>query len=357
MRRVHGGEIYNNGIVDEEIIDFSVSLNPLGMPNEVLEEAICAVKMDSVYPDVHATALKNAISKKLDICADHIIVTNGACEAIYSFVSALKLRSANVKDAKIICTVPTFGEYKAAALAYGFEVIEYLSTKEDGFLIKDDICDHIDDRTVAVFICNPNNPTGNLTDRELLLKILEKAKSVNAYLVVDECFMPFVEDNTAVSLIGDVDSNDNLVVIGAFTKIYAMAGLRLGMAFASDANLLNMMSNVMQPWNTSNVAQRAGVKALCLDDYISETITYIAKEREYLSRELSSFDDVKVYESKANFICFEAPSNLYKKLENRKICVRSCSDFEGLGNGFIRIGIRKHEDNVRLIEAIRECIG
>lgn len=162
----------------------------------------------------------------------------------------------------------------------------YPLQKEKGFLLQDDFCDDLTDDLDLVFLCNPNNPTGLTIPQELLLKILDNCRERNIYLVLDECFIEFLPEPEKVTMQGKLDEYPNLLILRAFTKIYAMPGLRLGYLLCSDEDMLDRISRSMQSWNVSIPAQMAGLAALNEDAYVKEARELIGKERAWMKAEL-----------------------------------------------------------------------
>ncbi|MCC8168815.1 MAG: aminotransferase class I/II-fold pyridoxal phosphate-dependent enzyme [Oscillospiraceae bacterium] len=195
-----------------------------------------------------------------------------------------------------------------------------------------------------VFICNPNNPVGNVIDVELMDGILEKCSNNGIVAVVDECFMDFVEDG--YSAVGKA------VVIKAFTKLYAMAGMRLGYMIG-DTKIINAVRNAMQSWSVSALAQITGTAALSDTEYVEKSVKYINSERDFLRRELSELGFI-TYNSKANYVFFKGDTKIYRSLLEKGILIRSCENFRGLDEGFYRAAVRLHEENAALIGALKE---
>lgn len=204
-----------------------------------------------------------------------------------------------------------------------------------------------------VFICNPNNPTGELVSIELLEKILKRCREKDVMLVMDECFNDFIEEPERYTMKSYLKDNKNLFILKAFTKIYAMAGLRLGYGLSSDESLLKKMTSVSQPWAVSIPAQIAGVQALKEKEYLKKTEELIRKESNYLKEALKKLN-MKIYGSKANYIFFKDNDNQELKayLESRGIMIRDCSNYIGLTKGYYRICVKEHKDNERLINEI-----
>lgn len=219
--------------------------------------------------------------------------------------------------------------------------------------MEDDILDRISPSLDTMYICNPNNPTGGLIGLEKMEKILSRCRQNGTIAVVDECFLNFAVNGEAFSVKPFLSQYSNLLILKAFTKIYAMAGLRLGYALSSNLALLDQMKKALQPWNTSIPAQMAGIAALKEEDYVLKTQQLIKREKQYVVDAMRAGLAEEIYESASNFIFFRAETNLYDQLIKRGIMIRDCSNF-GLPKGFYRIGIKTHQQNEMLINSWKE---
>ena len=231
----HGGDIYTKKCR----VDFSVNVNPLGTPESVKEAVRKSAESVEQYPDALCRDLTRALSEKEQLPEENILFANGAAELIFALTQALRPK-------KALIAAPGFAEYEAALSAAGCFIRMYPLQKEKGFLLQDDFCDDLTDDLDLVFLCNPNNPTGLTIPQELLLKILDNCRERNIYLVLDECFIEFLPEPEKVTMQGKLDEYPNLLILRAFTKIYAMPGLRLGYLLCSDEDLLDRISRSMQ---------------------------------------------------------------------------------------------------------------
>lgn len=337
---IHGGNIYKNKVK----ADFSANLNLLGMPESVQKAAIEGVLASQVYPDPDCTQLREKLASAHQIPMEHILCGNGAAELIFALV-------AEVKPRKALVVAPSFFEYTQALNYVHCEITEYFLTKEHYFCIQEDFLDWIKPELDLIFLCNPNNPTGQLIDPILLEKIVVKASQMKCLCVIDECFLSFVDEKEKKSCISLLE-NHLVCILKAFTKIYAMPGIRLGYLLASDKELLNSIKNGIQPWSVSVVAQKAGVAALDEVEYLNETLNQLKCEKDFLLEQLDTFG-YEVYGSAANFIFFKGEANLFQQLLPEGIMIRDCSNFSGLGQGYFRIAVRTRQENCFLIETLR----
>ena len=170
-------------------------------------------------------------------------------------------------------------------------------------------------------------------------------------LVVDECFLDFVKEPEEYSLKHSLSGFNNLFILKAFTKRYAMAGVRLGYGLCSDRKLMERMELCVQPWNVSTMAQAAGLQALTETEYVEEGRQLVFREAQWLKDELVRIG-YKVFPSEANYIFFKGPEELFDFCLRKRILIRDCSNYPGLTKGYYRIAVKRHEENVKLIEVL-----
>ena len=210
------------------------------------------------------------------------------------------------------------------------------------------------------FICNPNNPTGNLIPEDILVNILDICRDRNIVVVADECFLRFNPQYEIISCKRFLDDYDNLVIINAFTKFYAMAGIRLGYMMSANTGLINRVSLQLPEWNVSSVAQRAGIAAFADKDYEKHTHELIQRERQFLINELSDMKCI-VYPSQADYLTFRLPQSkagcmLQEELLKHGILIRSCESYHNMPADCYRIAVKQHADNEVLINNMRQIL-
>ncbi len=341
---VHGGDIYHNRIT----LDFSVNVNPLGMPEQVKNAVINTADHLDKYPDPYCGPLREKLARTLHTDPDWILCGNGAAELIYQLIGALQ-------PERTLLPVPSFADYETALKAEGHEPVHYELKREEGFLITDQILPSITEDVSLLMLCNPNNPTGRLIDRPLLERILERCRETGTWLFVDECFGDLTDTETP-SLADMLKPGDRVFLLRAFTKIYAMAGLRLGYAVCPNRETVEKICLHSQPWNVSTVAQEAGIAALDCGEWAEKTRSLIREEKRYLVGELTALG-ISVLHSDANFLLLSGVPDLYEKLLKKGILIRNCDNYHGLMAGDCRIAVRTHEENKALIGAIREVLN
>ncbi len=357
MRGVHGGDVYSN---PEVSLDYSINLNPFGMPDFVREAARESLVDCERYPDSSCRTLAGAAASFYDVERERLIFGNGAAELIFRIVQARKPRRA-------VLLAPTFGEYEAALESVGAKTVLFYLKEEDGFELRVDAYLEFLDRVrpELVFLCNPANPTGTVCESGGLGRILDFCRVCGILAVVDECFLDFVEDSEGLSAVPRVRrGEEQIFVLKALTKSFAMAGLRFGLGFSADGELLERMRRAGQPWSVSIPAE-AAAGAVFADR--TRSLRYLLKTREFLKEERKCLGGGiaaaggRIYGSGANFLFFRdalgrRPLALYEHFLTRGILIRSCADYHGLNGLYYRVCVRRHEENIRFLEVLRDYL-
>ena len=341
-RYKHGGDIYAHR---HPVLDFSANVNPLGYPPGLKETLIENLDSFQRYPDAHCRGLRKAIADHHNITSDQVLCGNGAADLIYRIC-------AYFRSTKALITAPTFSEYERAVYVYGGQVSEYLLKEENHFDVDESIVDTITDDIRLVFLCTPNNPTGRIIPLPLLEDIAKRCQQVRAFLVLDECFIDFTSFESMISL---MNRYPNLLILRAFTKMYAMAGLRLGYMLSANKELLDAIATFGATWSVSGPAQAAGLVALKAKDWTNKTRIYIQKERSFMAEKLQALGP-KVFPGEANYLLLKYNRPLYQPLLEKGILVRDCGNYTGLSSLFVRIGIQTREKNLKLLAAFKEAL-
>ncbi len=348
---VHGGDIYTHKTTADgrAFVDFSANINPLGLPAGVKEALKRAVKQCVNYPDPFCRELRQALAVFLKTKEEYLFFGNGASDVLFRLALALQPRRA-------LLLAPTFADYEKALRTAGCRISYHKLFVANGFKVQPGIVRQITPRTELVVLCNPNNPTGQLTDAPLLLEILAQCRRVGARLLVDECFMDFVEREHACSLLGYLAESPELIILKAFTKIFAMPGIRLGYCLCSSAELHNKLWESGQDWSVSVPAQEAGKAALAEKEYLHASTMLVREERAYLISQLRALG-AEVYGSEANYVFFrmERPRNLAELLRLQGYLIRSCGNYRNLDGYCYRVAVKTRVLNRGLIKAIKEA--
>lgn len=348
MKLVHGGDyIGYRERYGRDAVDFSANVSPLGVPQAVVRAICDAAAQADRYPDPLCRELCAAIAHTENLPADWVMCGNGAADLIFRLVLAKRPERA-------LILAPTFAEYAAALETVGCSVRRYELSERNDFALTADFADAIGDADM-VFLCQPNNPTGQVAERSLMQSILDKCKAVGALLVVDECFLDFLPDGDSFTMKGELSGAKNLFILKAFTKLYGMAGVRLGYGLCVDANLIAQMRGAGQPWAVSSLAQAAGLAALEQTEYVARVRALIEQERPYLENGLRSLG-LRVISGKANYLLFRAPNKLGEKMEKRGVALRGCGNYPGLDDTWYRTAVRTRAENDILLSTLREVL-
>ncbi|OVE74867.1 cobyric acid synthase CobQ [bacterium E08(2017)] len=309
-------------------LDFSVNINPIGSPNCVAQILARGLDLVQGYPNVHADEAEASLADAHGVCRESIIIGNGSTELFGWIMLALKPETAGWND-------PCYSGYEEVCRAYSVGRVD------------------VDDAAI-MFIGSPNNPTGELTDPDDIIG-MAKAKP-ERYLIVDESFMDFVTDSDKASVIGR-DLPPNLIVVKSLTKFFAIPGLRLGMLCAHP-DTAEKIKRVRLPWTINALAQEVACRLYDDRSYIEESLRTVAACRDYLLERLGELDGWKPLPSEANYVVVQLPDGissigLQKQLMKKGILIRSCKNFEGLGDSYIRLAVRPKDETDELFAAIK----
>ena len=337
---IHGGDVYRH----RDVLDFSANMNPLGTPESVIRAAAESLGEIHNYPDIRMEALRKSLAGYEQVPEEWLVCGNGAAEVIFMLILALRPGHA-------LLPAPTFAEYEQALRLAGTEISYFVLREEDGFRVTERILEQITPETGFLMLCNPNNPTGTLIEPSLMGEILDRCRDTGTFLAIDECFQDFIDEPERYTAKGQLAKRRGLFLLKAFTKRYAMAGIRLGYGICSDLDLLEAMRDCVQPWNVSIPAQAAGVAALKEETYVEEARKIVKREREFLRKELAALG-FRVYDSKANYLFFRGPEGLAEKTLKKGVMIRDCGNYRGLAEGYYRAAVKTHEENLKLLEAL-----
>ena len=340
MKEIHGGDIYRNHVKT----DFSVNVNPLGIPEAVVAALYGAVENCSKYPDILAEKLKRRVSEMLAVPKENLLFGNGASELFMAIIHGIKPK-------KTVIPVPSFYGYEYAARAADGEIVYYETKEENDFCLQEDFLSVLKEEVDLLFLANPNNPTGNLMTRDSLRNVLEHCKDKGICVVLDECFIEFCDQEC--SMLQEIAMFPNLILVRAFTKIFAIPGVRLGYLICSDTLLLERIGGQLPEWNLSVFAQAAGYQCAMQTAFVEKTVEYIERERHFLEAGLKHAG-YKVFPGKANFLLIYCEQPLYDSLLEKGILIRDCENFRGLSKGFYRIAVKSRKENEALLSAIGE---
>lgn len=343
MQDIHGGDIYRNKVK----IDFSVNVNPFGIPKGVEDVLHQAVLHCHEYPDIRALELKETVAEQLILPKEYLLFGNGASEVFMGIMHT-------IKPGKVLIPIPSFYGYQYVSESVGSEIRYFSLKKENFFLPGEELLEMLTEDIDLLFLANPNNPTGKCLECEYLKKVLAICRNKEIYVVLDECFISFCKGN--VSFVSEIEEYPNLLLIQAFTKIYAIPGVRLGFLVSCNKVLVQKIAKQLPEWNLSVFAQKAGIACIKEKVFVEQTVEYVQRERAFLSEQMQKIGLV-VFGGEGNFILIYTEAPLYESLLERGILIRDCQNFKGLSKGYYRIAVKRREENKILLREIGECLA
>ncbi len=343
---VHGGRNPSQS-TDSRIIDFSSNVSPAGTPLSVKKSLKKNIENIKHYPDSSSSTVISSLRKYTNLEKSNLIVGNGAIEILYNFCFAFLSNKT-----KVLIPIPTFQEYETVAKLNECQISYFktmnLSENLNIFISKIP-------KNGCVFICNPNNPTGQLLSKNQLLQIIKKAKKLSTIIFLDECFIEMVPKSNE-SVISYVKKYKNLFVLRSLTKSFALPGIRIGYA-AGSKEIIDVLQKIKIPWNVNSLAQDAANTALKNKSHLDKSNSVIKKELIFLTNKIGKLYGFDCDSSSTNFILIKTKKNstqLQKKLLEHKILIRDCKNFRGLDNHHIRIAVKSHKDNLKLVNVLEK---
>ena len=374
MSKIHGGNIFQftheQRIEPYEVVDFSANINPLGPSQRGLDALNAQLRYISHYPDATNDDVLNAIADTYEMDKHQIIVGNGAAELLYAICRLPGYTGAFVP-------APGFSEYKEALEASKIPVrdIFYRPREDDNgkpyfevpYLALETFAAELkgQDGRIIVFLGNPNNPDGTLLDKDHIRTVASMLKDANSLLVIDESFIDFVgndplQDNEH-SIRSLVNEFDNIIVVHSFTKFYAVPGLRIGAAFTNET-LITQLQQYIPSWSVNTLAQAYTKAALNDVDYIKRTKQELNEERAFMYNALDDIEGITVYPPSANFMLFQVNQEgitanyINEELKKYNMIVRNCDSYVGLTNHWVRIAIKDHDTNIKLVDKLTDIL-
>lgn len=354
----HGGNVYRAAqeqrVPVEQIIDFSASINPLGPPAALFRAIRSAVKQIVHYPDPDCRQLRQELAQRCGIAPDMILVGNGSTELIHLLPRALRIKSALIVG-------PTFEEYARALMEAG-SVVEYVHAKREQRFRPplQDVLERLSTKRSkcdALFLCNPNNPTGQVMSQRAMCELAEAVERQQGWLIVDEAFIDYCQDQSVVSMLKE---HPCMVVLRSLTKFYAMPGLRIGYLLGA-SKVIDQLKDRQPPWSVNSLAQEVACAVLQDEAYAKKSRVFMEKERLCFVRGLRSMSGLQVYSSAANFVLIGLPpwtsaGEVTDRLASESLLVRDCSTLPGLTMQMIRVAIRTAKENRLLLTALGACL-
>lgn len=351
----HGGNIKEiidkYKIREDKLIDFSSNINPLGITpriNRIISQGVNLLKQ---YPDPQCSLARQALAEYWGADEENFLLGNGSNELIHLLPRALECQ-------RVLTCQPAFSEYESSAKLCGAKAYFLFSNEKEDFCIDvKKVIDYVP-RVDLIILCNPNNPTGYLLKKGRLLNLVKACEKNETYLVIDEVFMDFVDEESKFSLLSKSIKSKYLLVLRSFTKFFCLPGLRVGYLVGAKETITKISS--FQPtWSVNSLAQEVAAMGLKDGYFIARTKKYLKKERNFLFNILKEIKGIRPYNPSANFIFCKI---LDGKVNSRKlflclmksgIVIRDCSNFRGLDASFFRVAVRSRNDNLYLVESLR----
>ena len=354
----HGGNVWEfsetYGVPVDEMIDFSISTNPLGAPETALESIRGHLNLVKHYPDPDPEWLLEALAKSAGVKPNNVILGNGSTELIYLFNEVF------LEDGyEAVIPVPSFSEYKAAIEKFGGNMTFLRCDSSKNFQLNvKELENTISKKTRVIFLCNPNSPTGVLYDKADILRVIRFAAERNVLVFLDEDYIDFVDDAKRYSMAEYVNEYNNLFVLRSLTKFFGLAGLRIGYGIGAP-ELVNALNNVKMPWSINSLAMFATEAAINDVDFIKKSRLLVSHSRKEMRELFKSIPWLKVHPSETNFLLVKiirgdlTSTQIKEALAKKGLLIRDCKDFDGLDNRFFRVTVRRPEENKKLIERIK----
>lgn len=351
----HGGDVYTDGLLKgKELIDFSSNINPLGVPSSFTDRINEALQSVTRYPDIKYRELTQSINRYIKnqgnlednfLKEENFILGNGAAEVIDLVVSSLK---------RILIVVPSFVEYEEDAVRHNCEII-YSYLTEDMEYNYEDIYLKLE-AVDGLIIGNPNNPSGNIIDKDKFKVILDYCEENNKTIIIDEAFVEFTGDKS-ISFVQNLTNYNCLFIIRALTKYFAMPGIRFGFGISRNTLLIESLKKRQNPWNINCFAETAAKYVLFDKEYIEASEKWVEEEKEFFPKELEKISFIeRVYKTHSNYVLCKlkgiTDEQLYKFCIEEDIVIRRASNFRGLDENFVRFAIKDREMNGELIKVL-----
>jgi threonine-phosphate decarboxylase len=357
MKHEHGGTIYRiareKGLRPYDLLDFSANINPLGFSRQV-KKILQELQHEIInYPDQQAYELTGELARYHGISQENILAGNGSTEFIFLLPRVLQPK-------RVLLVVPTFAEYEASILQTKGRVFYFNTTEKEDFSIDTiKLLNNLQEGFDALYICNPGNPTGVLTGKEVMKDIISGAAELSTRVIVDETFIDF---NESQSLKQEVNNFPNLYILRSMTKFFALPGLRAGYVFSCKENI-ERLRQMQEPWTMNAAAQYASSASLRDSAYIRQTRAYVLSARNVFINDLQNIPCIQIFRGSANYLLLklteDAPVNvheLYDKLLKKMIIIRKCHNFQGLNESFFRVAVKKKMENKRLVSELKKIL-
>lgn len=340
-------------IKKEAIVNFAGNVNPLGLPASVKEAVATHADLFSSYPDREYLSLRNVLSNYCDVPADYILPGNGSSELI-----ALLIEARAPKHTLILG--PTYSEY-SRELTFSGSTQDYYHLQETSDFRPDldDLFHTLSDGYDFLIICNPNNPTSSAIFRDELKELLAFCKRKNIFVMIDETYVEFAPDISAITAVPLTKQFSNLMVLRGVSKFYAAPGMRFGYGITGNSEFLKTMREKQIPWSLNSLGAFAGEMLFQDHDYYQQTRNLILSERQKMYETIKKLPTFKIYPAYANFLLVKilkdgvTSFDVFERCIQKELMIRDCSSFQCLEGEYVRFCIQMPEENQRLLDLLQ----
>lgn len=335
---------------DQEIMDFSANLNPLGPPKWLKEQLSSNYDLITRYPDPSYPRSSGYLANYEGVRESELLVTNGGAEAIF-------LVAKYFEGKRALIVQPTFIEYERACQHYHIEVEDVFLEQENGFELPLSLLQEKLTYTDVIFLCRPNNPTGTVIDKKDIQALLEEGLKAGTSIVVDEAFIDFVT-SPKEALTSWLSSYPNLILLRSLTKMYTIPGLRIGYVMASE-KVITVLKAEQIPWSVNSLADAIVPKLMEDRTFVEDTKKWLMSQTQFLFESLSSLN-FYISRSRVNFYLLQDHQNknrteaLFHYLFQHGILTRHTYNFKGLEGNFLRIAVRSKFENEQLLHVMKK---
>lgn len=358
MNYDHGGNLFalagEMGVRYEELTDFSASINPLGISSAIRSAILDGVDGLVHYPYANAEPLCAALAAFHGVAPDQVVAANGTTELIY-------LLPRIIAGTRAMIVAPAFSEYERSLVAAGWTVRHHCLDPAKRFDLNIDALarDLSTGDYRMLFLCNPANPTGRLYSVEEIGAVAALCRSRELLLVLDEAFMDFCGEEA--SAIPVLIPDGGVIVLRSMTKFHAIPGLRLGYAVANPSTVA-AICQARGPWSVNSLAMAAGMAALADEDFRQRTIAYVIAERKRFASALADIRGISVFASDTNYLLAQlstpiSSGELRRLLLGKQLLIRDCANFHGLDGSFVRMAVRRPDENETLLAALKGLVS
>ena len=340
-------------IKKEAIVNFAGNVNPLGLPASVKEAVATHADLFSSYPDREYLSLRNVLSNYCDVPADYILPGNGSSELI-----ALLIEARAPKHTLILG--PTYSEY-SRELTFSGSTQDYYHLQETSDFRPDleDLFHTLSDGYDFLIICNPNNPTSSAIFRDELKELLAFCKRKNIFVMIDETYVEFAPDISAITAVPLTKQFSNLMVLRGVSKFYAAPGMRFGYGITGNSEFLKTMREKQIPWSLNSLGAFAGEMLFQDHDYYQQTRNLILSERQKMYETIKKLPTFKIDPAYANFLLVKilkdgvTSFDVFERCIQKGLMIRDCSSFQCLEGEYVRFCIQMPEENQRLLDLLQ----